>query len=109
MVSAALHEMPHAGSSHVRDRESFVSAVTSRRGRRCLILIALVSGLFTRDLVKKPSYRALDDLINNEWKTRTTAKAEGGRVSFRGFRGGAYRLSWKGDGEKTFSKTVYLK
>jgi len=68
----------------------------------------LVSGLFTRNMEKKPAYRALDDLINNEWRTRTTAKVEGDRVSFRGFRG-AYRLSWKGADGKSFSKTVYLK
>ena len=60
----------------------------------------LVSGLFTRDLQKKPAYLALDELINGEWKTRTSVKAEAfgkGRkasvVRFRGFRG-TYRLSW---------------
>ncbi len=45
MVSAALHGMPHAGDSHVRARESFVSAVTSRWGRRCLTMISLVMAL----------------------------------------------------------------
>ncbi|MBO7721704.1 MAG: endo-1,4-beta-xylanase [Kiritimatiellae bacterium] len=54
----------------------------------------LVSGLFTADLRKKPAYHALDELINREWKTRTSVKAAGGRVAFRGFRG-RYRLSWK--------------
>ena len=68
----------------------------------------LVSGLFTRDMEKKPSYHVLDSLINNEWRTKTVAKAEGGRISFRGFRG-AYCLSWKGADGKALLKTVYLK
>lgn len=56
----------------------------------------LVSGLFTRDLEKKPVYEALDALINREWRTNLDVVAgEGGRVSFRGFRG-RYRLSWTG-------------
>ena len=45
MVSAALHEMPHVGGSHMRNSVSFVSTVTSRWGRRCLVLIALVMAL----------------------------------------------------------------
>ena len=68
----------------------------------------LVSGLFTRDLAKKPSYRALDDLINGEWRTRTTAKASGGKVEFRGFRG-RYRLVWKDADGKEQSKFVDVK
>jgi hypothetical protein len=53
-----------------------------------------VSGLFTRDMQPKPSYHALNKLINDEWRTRTTVKSgEGGTVTFRGFRG-RYRLSW---------------
>jgi len=53
-----------------------------------------VSGLFTRDMQPKPSYHALNKLINDEWKTRVTVTAgEGGAVAFRGFRG-RYRLSW---------------
>ncbi|MBQ3288968.1 MAG: hypothetical protein IJH50_06110 [Kiritimatiellae bacterium] len=55
----------------------------------------LVSGLFTRDLKKKPAYHELDRLINREWKTSVSAKVVGGKVSFRGFRG-RYRLTWKG-------------
>ena len=54
----------------------------------------LVSGLFTRDMRKKPAYEALDELINREWRTKGRAKADaGGAVAFRGFRG-RYRLSW---------------
>jgi hypothetical protein len=53
-----------------------------------------ISGLFTRDMRPKTVYFAMDDLVNREWKTRTTVKASGGKVAFRGFRG-RYRLSWK--------------
>ena len=65
----------------------------------------LVSGLFTTDLRHKPAYDALDDLINREWKTKTTAKASGGKVAFRGFKG-RYRLSWKDAEGKWRSKFV---
>lgn len=59
-----------------------------------------ISGIFTRDMRPKTVYYALDQLINNEWKTRLTTKASGGKVSFRGFRG-RYRLTWKGpDGKE---------
>ena len=53
-----------------------------------------ISGIFTRDMRPKTAYYALDDLINREWKTTTTVKAQGGKVSFRGFRG-RYHLTWK--------------
>ena len=57
----------------------------------------LVSGLFTRDMRKKPAYLALDELVNREWRTTCEAKVQGegerGTVRFRGFRG-KYRLSW---------------
>ena len=64
----------------------------------------LVSGLFTRDMEKKPVYEALDALINREWRTNldVTAGADG-TVAFRGFRG-RYRLSWTGTDGQT--KTV---
>ena len=68
----------------------------------------LVSGLFTRDLEKKPAYRALDQLINHEWKTTLDVKASAGKVPFRGFRG-RYRLTWKGADGKPRTKTVELK
>ena len=68
----------------------------------------LVSGLFTADMLKKPAYEALDQLINHEWMTKTSAKVEGGFVSFRGFRG-TYRLSWTdGESGRTLAKTVHL-
>ena len=54
-----------------------------------------VSGLFTRNMQPKPAFYALNDLINNEWKTRTTVRADdSGRVKFRGFPG-KYRLAWE--------------
>jgi hypothetical protein len=63
---------------------------------------SLASGLYTKDMKAKPVYHALDKLINHEWKTRLTAKAKGGKVSFRGFKG-RYRLSWKNtDGKERF-------
>lgn len=54
-----------------------------------------VSGIFNRDMTPKPSYYALNNLINNEWKTNLTVKADkDGRVTFRGFKG-KYLVSWK--------------
>ena len=67
-----------------------------------------ISGLFTRDMQPKTAYFAMDDLVNREWKTRLTAKASGGKVSFRGFRG-RYRLMWKGADGKEQTKLVELK
>jgi GH35 family endo-1,4-beta-xylanase len=53
-----------------------------------------ISGLFTRDMQPKPSFHALDRLINHAWKTRLALKAgPDGAVTFRGFRG-RYRVSW---------------
>jgi GH35 family endo-1,4-beta-xylanase len=52
------------------------------------------SGLYDADMKPKPAYQALDALINREWKTRLTLKAEAGRpVIFRGFKG-RYRVTW---------------
>ena len=68
----------------------------------------LVSGLFSPDMSRKPVYYALDDLINREWKTRTTARASGGKVAFRGFRG-RYRLSWKNADGTEQSRMVEVK
>lgn len=68
----------------------------------------LVSGLFSPDMKRKPVYDALDDLINREWKTKTTARASGGKVAFRGFRG-RYRLSWKDAGGAERTKLVEVK
>ena len=45
-------------------------------------------GLADTDFQPKPAYRALDQLINHEWKTNVKAKSDAkGQVKFRGFRG----------------------
>lgn len=67
-----------------------------------------ISGLFTRDMRPKTAYFAMDDLVNREWKTRTSVKAANGRAAFRGFRG-KYRLSWKDAEGKTRTKLVEVK
>jgi GH35 family endo-1,4-beta-xylanase len=68
-----------------------------------------VSGLFTRNMEPKPSFYALDNLINHEWKTNLTVKAnENGNVKFRGFKG-RYRISWKDQSGKEQHAEFYLK
>ena len=67
-----------------------------------------ISGLFTRDMRKKPAYEVLDSLVNGEWKTKGAAAAKGGKVSFRGFKG-RYRLTWKDADGTEQSKTVDIK
>lgn len=68
------------------------------------------SGLFTRDMQPKPSYFALDQLINKEWKTSLTVKAEGETVdlAFRGFKG-KYRITWTDKNDKVQTKEVHVK
>ncbi len=67
-----------------------------------------ISGLFTRDMEPKPSFHALNKLINDEWKTRTTVKAgEDGTVAFRGFKG-RYRLTWTDAAGKTHEAEVHV-
>ena len=69
----------------------------------------LKSGLFTRQMEPKPSFYALDNLINHEWKTNMTVKAgENGSLKFRGFKG-RYRLSWKDKSGKLQQVEFYLK
>ena len=51
------------------------------------------AGLMDPEANPKPAYRALDELINREWRTDLSVPAKDGKVSFRGFRG-RYRLSW---------------
>jgi beta-galactosidase len=55
----------------------------------------------------KTAYFAMDDLVNREWKTKTTATAKDGKVAFRGFKG-RYRLSWKGADGKSHEAYVQL-
>ncbi len=67
-----------------------------------------VSGLFDRDMQPKPSYFALNQLINEEWKTNLTLKSDkDGAVSFRGFKGN-YRLSWTDESGTKQSQEVHL-
>lgn len=66
------------------------------------------SGLFTRNMEPKPSFYALDQLINHEWKTNFTQKAETSTVDlkFRGFKG-KYRVTWTDvNGETKTLETV---
>lgn len=69
----------------------------------------VTSGLFTRQMQPKPSYHALDNLINSEWKTNMTVKANRkNKIKFRGFKGN-YRITWKDvDGHEN-SAYFYLK
>ncbi len=53
-----------------------------------------ISGLLDTNAMKKPAWYALNQLLNHEWKTELTVKADAnGNVQFRGFRG-KYLLSW---------------
>lgn len=68
-----------------------------------------ISGLFTRDMQPKPAYYALENLINNEWKTRLTARPDkDGTIRFRGFKGN-YRITWTDKHGNTQTKEYYLK
>ncbi|MBR2032339.1 MAG: endo-1,4-beta-xylanase [Alistipes sp.] len=68
-----------------------------------------VSGIFFRDMKEKPVYWALDQLINHEWKTNTTVKADkNGNVEFRGFKG-KYRITYKDNSGKTKTMEYTLK
>ncbi len=68
-----------------------------------------VSGLFTRNMKPKSSFYALDNLINHEWKTNLTIKADGnGSLKFRGFKG-RYLVSWKDNSGKQQQIEFYLK
>jgi len=70
----------------------------------------LTSGLFTRQMKPKPAYFALDRLINYEWKTNFTQKAdaENVSVSFRGFKG-TYKISWIDKNGNEKSKELVVK
>ena len=74
-----------------------------------LLLGAKNEGQATKDLERKPAYDALDELINHEWKTNTTVKAdENGKVQFRGFKG-KYRITYKDNKGKTKTMEYILK
>ena len=59
------------------------------------------------EMDKKPVYYALDEMINHEWKTNLTIKADRhGEVRFRGFKG-EYKISWKDKkGYHSFNYTI---
>jgi hypothetical protein len=56
----------------------------------------------------KTAYHAMDDLINREWKTKTSVKVSGGKISFRGFRG-QYSLTWVNPDGTKGSKSIDVK
>jgi len=60
-----------------------------------------ISGVLDKNMEKKPVWYALDQLINHEWRTNLTLKADAdGAIAFRGFRG-KYELTWTDrDGKK---------
>lgn len=67
------------------------------------------SGLYDKELNPKPVYHELDMLINHEWKTNLSLKADkNGKVQFRGFKG-HYRVSWKDKSGKEQHAEFYLK
>ena len=63
------------------------------------------AGLIHRDCTEKPAYRALDELINHEWRTNleTTANND---LRFSGFYG-TYEIEVT-HGNKTLTKTLRL-
>lgn len=68
-----------------------------------------VSGLFDRDMKPKASYFALNNLINNEWKTKMDVKVgKKGVIHFRGFRG-LYKVTWQDADGNLVTKEFYLK
>lgn len=68
-----------------------------------------LSGIYDVELNRKPVYRVLEQLINQEWKTRLTVEIpEDGTVKFRGFKG-KYLVRWKDPSGKVQSKEFYLK
>lgn len=67
------------------------------------------SGLFTRNMEPKPSYFALNKLINEEWKTNLELKANtSSQIKFRGFKG-KYRITWRDASGESHEKIIELK
>ncbi|AWI10666.1 1,4-beta-xylanase [Ereboglobus luteus] len=67
------------------------------------------TGLFTRDMQPKPSFHALNQLINHEWKTNMTIKNPGtGTAAFRGFKG-KYKITWRDASGRDRTATFHLK
>lgn len=54
-----------------------------------------ISGIYNTEMEPKPVFDVLNNLINQEWKTKITTKIKKDKeVTFRGFKG-KYRVSWK--------------
>ena len=70
----------------------------------------LTSGLFTRTMEPKLSFYALDKLINHEWKTNITFKAEQENFQYpmRGFKG-TYKATWTDKAGKTQSRNFTIR
>jgi len=67
------------------------------------------SGIFTRNMEPKPAYHALNQLINQEWKTNLSVKpGSNGVVTFRGFKG-RYRVTWKDKNDQYQERIFELK
>jgi len=64
-------------------------------------------GLTDHDFNPKPAYKALDQLINHDWRTNIEAKSgTDGNVEFRGFHG-RYQIQVSADGKtKTFDVAI---
>ena len=68
-----------------------------------------MSGIFTRDMQPKSAFHAMNNLINNEWKTKLTLEAgKCGKIAFRGFKG-KYKLTWQDKNGKDRVKIVHVK
>lgn len=68
-----------------------------------------ISGLFKRNMEPKRSFYALNQLLNEEWKTRTTVVVgKDGLAKFRGFKG-RYRISWSNEKGEKQDTEFYLK
>jgi hypothetical protein len=58
-----------------------------------------LGGLTDENIKSKLAYRALDQLINHDWKTNLQTRSDGdGKMSFRGFHGG-YKVTVTADGQ----------
>lgn len=65
-------------------------------------------GIVRKDWTPKPAYEALDELINNKWKTRFEAHSDAnGEVKFSGFHG-SYEVAVTTPGGKTTTRTFHL-
>lgn len=65
-------------------------------------------GIIREDWTPKPAYEALDDLINNKWKTRFESRSDiNGEVRFRGFHG-TYEVTVTAPGGEKTTQTFHL-